>query len=161
TTTISYADSFSDNNNRNTYAYPTSTTSPAPDPTGNYGSQYGLTTSTKYDYQTGAVTLTTDANGQVTSFDYTDPLNRLKQVNRPDSGRTQYFYNDTVGNLYVRTLTDEDASRSIEAYQFYDGLGRGVRSFLNVGGSPVQFTTADTQYDALGRVQRVSNPYLT
>lgn len=160
TATTSYADSFADNNNsRNTYAYPTSVTTPAPDPSGTYGSTAGLTTATRYDYQTGLVTSATDANGQVTSFDYTDPLNRIKLVTRPDNGRTQYFYNDTVGNLYLRTLTDEDASRAVEAYQFFDGLGRYARAQLFVGSA--SYTTTDTQYDNLGRVFRISNPYLT
>src|SRR5205085_5018683 len=100
TATTSYADSFSDNVNRNTYALPTSTTTPIPDSTG-HGSNAAFTTSSIYDYSTGLVISTTDANGKVTTSDYTDPLNRLKQVTRPDGGRTQYFYNDAVGNLYI------------------------------------------------------------
>lgn len=61
----------------------------------------------------------------------------------------------------MRTLTSLDATRSIEAYRFFDSLGRLTRSFLNEGGSPVKFITADTQYDVLGRAWRVSNPYRT
>lgn len=61
----------------------------------------------------------------------------------------------------MRTLSSLDATRSIEAYQFFDKLGRPTRSFLNEGGSPAVFITSDTQYDSLGRVWKVSNPYRT
>jgi RHS repeat-associated protein len=163
TTTISYADSFSDGVSRNTYAFPTLTTSPIPDPTGTYGTNTALISSTMYDYSTGLVTASTDANGKTTYLDYSnDPLDRLKTVTRPaGGGTTAYHYNDVAGNLYVRTVTSLDATRSIEAYQFFDKLGRPVRSLLNEGGSPVVFITSDKQYDSLGRVWKVSNPYRT
>jgi len=144
------------------YAYPTSTTSAIPDPTGTYATNTALTTSTVYDFSTGLVTSATDANGKTTTVQYNDMLDRPALVTRPSGGgTTAYTYNDVAGNLYVRTLTSLDATRSIEAYQFFDNLGRPVRSFLNEGGSPVKFITSDTQYDALGRMWRVSNPYRT
>lgn len=144
------------------YAYPTSTSSPIPDAAGTYGTNTALTTTTDYDVSTGLVTYSTDANGKTTGLSYNDALDRLTTVTRPTGGgSTNYFYNDTVGNLYVRTLTSLDATRSIEAYQFFDNIGRPTRSFRNEGGSPVVFITADTQYDSLGRVWKVSNPYRT
>lgn len=146
------------------YAYPTSTTSAVPDPSGQRGSSSSLTTSTAYDALTGLVTSQTDANGQTTSYQYNDPLDRLKRVDRPDGGWTTYDYGTSTNagqtSDYVRTVTALDGARSIESYQFFDMLGRPSRTFLNVGGSQ-PFTTTDTQYDALGRVWRVSNPYLT
>jgi RHS repeat-associated protein len=173
-----------DYSSTNAYAYPTSVTTPAPNPdavsytsggttynfqAGAFGSTTGLTTYTSYDPYTGRVTSTTDANGtangKATTFDYNDPLNRLKLVKRPDDGTTTYIYdrsmNAGVMNDYVRTLTSLDASRTTESYQFFDGLGRPTRSFTNEGGSPVAFLTVDTQYDSLGRVYRSSNPYRT
>jgi RHS repeat-associated protein len=144
------------------YAYPTSTTSPIPDPVGTYGTNTPLTASTVYDFSTGLVTSSTDTNGKTTSLSYNDALDRLTTVTRPTGGGSiNYFYNDTVGNLYVRTRTSLDNTRSIEAYQFYDNMGRPTRSFLNEGGSPVVYITSDTQYDSLGRVWKVSNPYRT
>lgn len=144
------------------YAYPTSTSSPIPDPAGTYGTNTALTTATDYDVWTGLVTFSTDANGKTTSLAYNDLLDRLTTVTRPTGGgSTNYFYNDTVGNLYVRTVSSLDATRSIEAYQFFDNIGRLTRSFLHEGGSPAVFITADTQYDSLGRVWKVSNPYRT
>jgi YD repeat-containing protein len=60
------------------YAYPTSTTSAIPDPSGVRGSSMAFTTSTAYDFNTGLVTSSTNANSQTTTLDYTDALNRLK-----------------------------------------------------------------------------------
>lgn len=165
TSYVSYADSFSDGVGRGAYAFPTSTTSAIPDPTGQRGSSTPLTTSTVYDYSTGLVYSATDANSKTTSLQYNDALDRLTRVDRPDGGWTTYSYGTSMSaglpSDYVRTLTALDAARSVESYQFFDGLGRKSRTFLNLGGSPATFSTTDTQYDALGRVWRVSNPYYT
>jgi RHS repeat-associated protein len=156
----------------NTYAFPTATTSPVPDPTGQYGSQTALTTSTVYDFSTGLVTSTTDANSQTTTLSYADelgaldPLDRLRKVVRPGGmaagggGQTLYDYGDTAGNLFVRTRTAIDASRSLESYQYFDGFGRSFRSIRYENQDPAKpWITADTEYDALGRVKRASLPY--
>lgn len=160
---VSYTDSFSDSVNRNTYAFPTATTSAVPDLTGNRASNTALTAAMVYDFSTGHVTASTDANGQVTTADYSnDPLDRLKQVNRPDGGRTTYTYVDVHQcGPYVETRTLLDAAgRELDAFQFFDGLGRGVRSFQYEGQDANNpYLTADTQYDALGRAWRGSNPY--
>lgn len=146
------------------YAFPTTKTSAIPDP-GNtgFGSAAPLVSSSTYDSSTGHMISSTDINGRVTTFDYTDPLDRIKQVTRPDGGTTLYSYdrsaNAGIVNDYVRTLSSLDASRAVEDYQFFDGLGRPVRSLINEGGSPVVFLTVDTQYDAMGNVSAVSNPY--
>jgi RHS repeat-associated protein len=164
TSTVSYADTFADGS-RGTYAFPTSTTSAVPDPTGQRGASTPLTSSTVYDYYTGHVTSTTDANGKTTTAQYEAgayKLDRLTQVNRPDGGRTTYTYVDQHQcGPYVETRTLLDASgRETDAFQFFDGLGRGVRSFSNdPQDSSNPWMTVDTQYDALGRVSRVSNPY--
>jgi YD repeat-containing protein len=138
------------------YAYPTSTTSAVPDTTNTYGANTPLTTSTVYDFSTGLITSSTDANGKTATFDYTDPLDRIKLVTRSDGGTTTYTYDRSTNaglvNDYVRTLTSLDSSRSIDSYQFFDGLGRPARSFVNEGGSPAIFLTKDIQYDALSRV---------
>lgn len=159
-TQISYADSFSDGlNNRNTFAFPTSITSAVPDPSGVHGSISGLVTTKTYHFDTSLVTATKDANNQTTSYTYSDSLNRVKTVTRPDGGLTTYNYNDELGNSYVETLTKLDATRNISATQAFDGLGRPNRSFLFVAAG--SYSTSDTQYDSLGRVFRVSNPYFS
>jgi YD repeat-containing protein len=102
TATTSYTDSFSDGVTRNTYAFSTSTTSPPPDPTGTYGTNTALTSSTVYDFSSGLVTSATDANNKTTYLSYNDPLDRLTTITHPTGGgSTNYFYNDVIGNLYL------------------------------------------------------------
>ncbi len=160
-TQIDYSSDFS-------FAYPTSVTSPVPDPTpdqqaGHLASGTAFVTFTGYDFQTGLVTSTTDANGKTTTNEYLDPLDRITKESRPDGGSTSYFYdralNAGIMSDYVRTRTALDSARSVESYQFFDGLGRPSRSFLNEGGSPAVYLTKDTEYDSMGRVSKVSNPY--
>jgi RHS repeat-associated protein len=160
------------------YAYPTSVTTAAPNPTsvpnpdggaaygaGTFGLTAGLISTANYDPYTGLITSEVDVNGKTTSYDFTDPLNRLKQVTSPDGGTTSYAYDryNNAGRVsdYIRTMSALDSSRFITSYQFFDGLGRPTRSFLYEGGSPELYLTTDTQYDAVGRVWRVSNPHRT
>ena len=163
---VAYADAFSDSANRHTYAYPTSTTSPVPDPEGQYGSNAAFVTTSSYDFHSGRVTAATDANNQTTSFEYAandiegraNPSRRLTKVTRPDGGWTGYGYNEQAGSLYILTRTAQSATQSIDAYQYLDGLGRPHRSYLQEGGS---YSVTDSEYDLLGRIWRVSNPYRT
>jgi hypothetical protein len=87
------------------YAYPALTISAVPDPTGIYGQGTSLVSSAVYDLKTGLVTSSTDANDKTTTFEYNDPLNRIRKVNRPDGGWTKTNYTDTFGNTYVQTQT--------------------------------------------------------
>lgn len=138
------------------FAYPTMTTSPIPDTSGTHGSQSALVTTSVYDLSTGAVMSTTDANGQTTSYEYNDVLNRPTKVIQADGGWTQTIYGDTPGNIHVDTRSAFDSRRVLESSQVYDGMGRIVRTLQNEGAS---WLVSDTQYDQMGRVRRVSNPY--
>jgi hypothetical protein len=64
---VTYTDAFSDSVNRNTFAYPTIATTPIPDTSGYYASNQAFTSSTVYDFNTGRVTTSTDANNQTTT----------------------------------------------------------------------------------------------
>jgi hypothetical protein len=150
-----YTDSFSDGQNRNTFAYATSVTTPGP----------AFTSSTVFEFNTGKVVTTTDANNKTTSYFYADDggaldsLQRLRRVTLPDGlGETKYEYSDTPGNLYVRALTKLDATIWLESRTNFDGLGRAWRSGHYEG--PNSWSVKDTEYDVLGRVNRVTNPYL-
>lgn len=169
-TQVEYDDSFSDGMNRNTFALPTRTVSPVPDPSGVHGSATGLETATTYEFTTGLVTSTTDANGRTTTYSYSgddglrDPLNRLRKVTRPSGGGwTKYSYgvstNAGRSNHFARTENALDATRSVVTHQFYDGLGRPNRTFAYEGAAAATYITADKQYDVVGRVWRVSTPY--
>lgn len=144
-------------------AYATKSITAIPDPTGQYGSNVEFTSSSSFDFKTGLVLTTTDINGQVTHFSYAndqgqlDPLYRLRKVTRPDGGWTKIAYNDTVGNLYSYTETKQDAARVSKIYQTFDALGRASRALSYESGTTYLIT--DKQYDLMGRVWRVSNPY--
>lgn len=158
-TQMTYGDAFSDNIARNTFAFPTIVTSSIPDATGQNGSAVALVTTNVYDFNTGRAVSVTDPNGKTTTYDYTDPLNRLKQVTSPDTGRIRYNYSDTPGDLYVQVLTDIDASRAVETRKYFDGLGREFRSFLYDGTAATPWIVSDTYYDAAGRIAKQSRPY--
>jgi RHS repeat-associated protein len=154
-----------DYDSANAFAYPIRTSSLIPDSSGVKGSAARLQTSTAYDFWTGRVTSITDANNRITNFSYympgtatPEPLNRLKTVSQPDGGSTTYSYVDGIAS-YVQTQTVLDTTgRTIDAYQYFDGLGLPFRAALSEGTTSV-FT--DTQYDSLGRISQVSNPYRT
>jgi len=172
-TQITYGDSFCNGPacggtyTANTYAFATSVTTPVPDvsttygyPAGTFGSVNVFTSSTVYDFYTGLTYSTTDANNKTTTVEYGDALNRPTAQIRPDGSRTDVQYNDTVGNLYVRVLTDLDASRRTETRQYFDGFGRPYRSltYENQDASKPWVTT-ESQYDPLSRVAKVSLPF--
>ena len=170
TTTIEYADSFFDSINRNTFAFPTSSTSPIPDtgsdPNTRHGSNTAFTASAIYDYHSGFPRSFTDANGKTTTYQFnvSDSLDRLAGITRPaGGGSTSYDYGDNAGNLFVHALTDLDivsgSTRRTESYQYFDGLGRSTRSFTYDGTASTPWIVGDTHYDGASRVEQVSNPY--
>jgi RHS repeat-associated protein len=156
------------------YAYATQTTSAVPDPSGAHGSTAAFTSSSVFDSHTGLVLSTTDANNQITHFSYTDsnnvtdPLDRLRKVTRPDNSYTTTDYHDSANDLattgmYVETKSSFETGRTTTARQYYDHLGRSVRSFASDNSDPnLPWIVSDTYYDpVMGRVSQVSNPYRT
>lgn len=164
-----YDDSFSDGVPRNTYSYPTRAVTPTPDPTGARGSATPLEVRHVFEYATGVVVSSTDANNQTTSYFYADdlgtpdPAKRLRKVTLPGGGWTKYGYgfamNAGVSNYFAETTTALDGARAVSSRQFVDGLGRHVRAFVQVG--LAAYDTTDTVYDATGRVEKTSEPYRT
>lgn len=148
---VAYSDAYS-------YAYPTTASTSVPDPTGLYGSNAVLTTTAEYHDVTGLMTLLTDANGQGTSYTY-DGINRPATSTQPTGAQVSYSYSDAPNALYVRMLTQQDASRSIETRTYFDRLGRETRVFLYDGTPSTPWLVTDTYYDNMGRVSKVSNPY--
>lgn len=146
----------------NSYTFPTETLSPVPDANGTYSSNSELISSSTYDFSTGLVTSTTDANNKITTMAYDDPLDRPTRINLPDGGWTSYEYGDRYSLTpdpeyrYVKTQTALDSSHTTESYQYYDSLGRKTRSLTKVGTS---WSSVDTKYDGFGRALKVSNPY--
>lgn len=170
-TDTEYAINSSGSSNVYHHAYPTKVTTAVPDTNGTHGSSTAFESTTAYDWRTGLVTSTTDVNGQTTTISYADdssnldPLLRPRKVTRPDGGWTKTSYHDvvgtpgTTGGLYVYSQSQMDAGRTSLNYQFFDALGRKVRSQSNAGGTG--YLTIDTQYDTQGRTYRTSNSYTT
>ncbi len=85
----------------------------------------------------------------------------MKLVTRPvGGGSTIYEYGrDSTGD-YIHEQTAQSASVTLRAYRFFDGLDRPSRSFTFDPQDPSNiYLTVNTQYDAMGRVKQVSNPY--
>lgn len=171
--TLSYADSFCNGSTcggtftANTYAFVTSTTSPVPDPSGVHASATAFTTSGVYDYWTGQVTSTTDANNQTTNIEYNDVLDRTTAIIRPTGGgRTDYEYSDDIGNIFLRTRTDLDTSRETDVYQYFDGMSRITETrVFETGGQYIAtkeipfILQQDPDTGVWLKAAQVSNPY--
>lgn len=146
--------------------FPVKTRAPIPDPTPSqnpdgqpHGSQTALESTANYDYTAGLVLSTTDVNGQVTQMEYNDPFLRLTRVIPPTDGAqviTEYGLGTTEATRYVKVKRQINAGNWREATTFYDGVGRTVKTQLKDVNGDV-FT--ETQYDNMGRVQQVTNPY--
>lgn len=150
-TNISYADSFSDNINHNTYAYPTVVTDPD-----------GYSSTAQYYYELGATKRTQSptpagqTQGAIKTYEY-DAAGRISKVNNVNNGAYRRWVYDLAG--YV-SIFDTVQSGSPEAYSIvvYDGLGRvratGGDNPNSTGGYRGQFTL----YDVMGRAWHSSNP---
>ena len=139
-TTVGYSSTYA-------FAYPTTITMPIT----------SLVSTTSYDFASGKPVASTDYNGRTTTIEYGDILDRPTRIVRPDGGETTYQYGDTVNDLFLRTQTKLSASQWTDDYVYLDGLGRAKRSGHLEG--PGSWSVTDTQYDSLGRVEKISNPY--
>lgn len=147
------------------FAYPTRTLSAIPDETAAKGSSASLETLTNYNFNTGLVVSTQDANGKITSSTYTDAndppnaLNRIRKVTHPDGGEMSYEYSDAPGDVWVRTRSLRQASPLLELdkYEYYDIWGRPSRTYIYDGTATTPWIAIETVYDVYGRVERTSN----
>jgi RHS repeat-associated protein len=137
------------------YAYPTKTISPIP---GGNGSTTALETTVVYDYNTGLPTSTTDANGQTSTMEYVDPLLRPTKVTAPNGHQTitEYGAGITASTRFVKVSSQIDATNWKQAYSWFDGLGRTIKS-QSVDSSGDVFV--ESQFDTFGRPWKTSNPY--
>ena len=118
-------------------------------------------TTIAYGYNAGRPATVQDPNLVTTSFDYTDPLQRLKSVTYPLGATTTYAYSDTPGSVTVTEARSVRAAcstspASLQSETIYDGLGRPA-STKTLG--PNGWISIDQTYDAFGRSYQASNPY--
>src|SRR5262249_51391289 len=152
TTVISYSDSFSDGNNtRGTLAYPTSVT--VADPT-------NFTSTTQYNFDTGAITRQQDPKGAAWTATY-DAAGRLERVtNQVNNAYKRWVYwSDGLQVLSYETLNDVPGL----AQEYYrntvvDGTGRVRASAAENPGSTGGYLGGFVTYDVMGRVIERTNP---
>jgi RHS repeat-associated protein len=150
----------------NAFAYPTSVVTAAPDPNNTgHGSTSGFTTSTIYNYNTGLPTSTMDLNGQTTLMDYTDPVTsqpdpllRIHKVTAPNGQQTisEYGAGTSPTTRWVKIKSQIDETNWKVGYQWFDGLGRTIRT-QKVDTSGDVF--ALVCYDSMGRTSKTTNPF--
>ncbi len=112
-----------------------------------------LTTSATYNSYAGLVMSTTDENNKVTSFAY-DSLKRLIDIQRPDNVHITYAYDDAART--VTTNSPIDGTSVLTQIAYSDLLGR---VYLQSSSAPEGASLVETQFDALGRAYKRSNPY--
>ncbi len=150
------------------FAYPTKIITPAPDPTGAHGTNQTSKTETVYDLTTGLPLEVKDDFDQITRTEY-DSVLRPKKVlpaviNNIATGpvvETEYGVPDSGGHLpdnqrFVKIKKQIDANNWDEAITWFDGLGRTVKTQSKDSQGDV---FVETQYDNMGRVKQISNPY--
>jgi RHS repeat-associated protein len=152
TTTFSYSDSPSGGNTPGqSNAYLTNVTYPTVN-------SVTIQNSYKYNYVTGNLVSSMDANSQSVGYTYADSLNRLTRADYPDGGATKIDYNDASPSPSITTsqlLQSPGSWKSSVAVR--DGMGHVVQSQLT--SDPEGTDYVDTTYDGTGLVHTVSNPY--
>ena len=147
---ITYGDSFSDNVNRNTFAYPTTITN-----ADNFSSYM------QYNFDFGATTRTqspapaNQSQGAIQTMSY-NSLGQLERITTTNNGAYKRFWygaNFTASFATVNTVADEAYSVAV-----VDGLGRVTGAASNHPGSSGGYSAVSTIYDQMGRTWKVSNP---
>lgn len=157
---ISYVDSFSDEVNRNTFAYPTETIDPDQAAQQNPQRAY-----VRYNYDMGAVTRTQGispdlsrfATGPVQTTTY-DAIGRVERVTNTSNGAyTRFVY--APGQNWLQSFTTvRDAQTETYSIQVYDGAGRAYASAGDFPGGAAPYRGQHTVFDVMGRAVRSSNP---
>ena len=118
---------------------------------------------TQRDYYTGAVVDAEDANGVTSSAYYADALDRptkvIKAADEPAlKSQTSFSYDDTLRTITTTSDFDVfDDLTPLKSQTLYDGLGRTTETRQYE--TATTYVTTKQTYDALGRVEKVSNPY--
>jgi RHS repeat-associated protein len=136
------------------YSWPESQTSGSPsDATKQNGA------SATYDYWTGLIMTSTDANGRSSQTVYDSNTLRLVYEYLPTGAYQYHVYDDL--NLYVANFVYEAGQSggnfASRGDNHFDGLGRVVKKVAY--GKDHVWDVVETKYDDLGRVWRQSRPY--
>ncbi len=117
-----------------------------------------------YDYSSGQVKQITDANTRVFQ-NVLDGLDRLKEQKQPDLAspstlvtKTANTYTDTSGAVKVQQTSYLDGSNSVDAYTYFDGLGRPIQTRTEMEDANT-FSVTDVIYNNIGKAYKESVPY--
>jgi RHS repeat-associated protein len=128
------------------YAYPDTVVSGSSSPQ--------LTTQSTYDLHMGLVLTATDPNNLQAAYTY-DNLGRPLTVKIGTNPANNFTYTDPNTVLVCSPVV---GTNTVCNKAILDGLGRTKTTQLLDGSSTI-YSATDTQYDALGRAYKVSNPY--
>lgn len=102
-----------------------------------------------------------DANGIVASGSYGDSLDRPTQIRRAAetgvTNQTTFSYDDTSRVITTSSDRDDDNDNMLVSSVVYDQMGRTIETRQYVAGS--NYIATQSQYDALGRLHKTSNPF--
>ena len=115
----------------------------------------------QYDYYIGRPVNTEDVNGNVSSYTFNDPLDRPTQIRRAAGSsittQSSFTYNDVNNIITVTSDLNTANDNLLVRTVLYDGLGRTTETRQYEGGT--NYIVTQQQYDSLGRIFKVSNPY--
>jgi YD repeat-containing protein len=147
---VSYADSFSDSVNRNTFAYPTTSTDPG-----------GFSSYVQYNYDFAATTRTQSpapagqTQGAIQTLSY-NGLGQLERITTANNGAYKRFW---YGADYVASYaTVNNVADELYSIEVTDGLGRVIGAAGNHPGSSGGYRLVNRIYDQMGRLWKQSNP---
>jgi RHS repeat-associated protein len=139
------------------------------DPQNGTGTQ---TATTAYDYSTGVITSQTDANGQVSTIDYTNQLlNAIDPFGRPGIAKTPQIniggtpyrrritttYLDSARQVIAATDLNAENDKLLKTQTTSDQLGRTILTEQTEDGTNYTIS-AVTKYLDMGRVTLTSRP---
>ncbi|HET6976395.1 MAG TPA: RHS repeat-associated core domain-containing protein [Pyrinomonadaceae bacterium] len=144
------------------FAFPTLLKTPDPDlTTSGNGPSGSLTTIKAYDLATGLLTTTTDPNNISTTFEYNDSLERITHVihgwNTGAQSQATFSYDDANRKITQSSDLHIFNDNVLQSQTSFDAMGRTIESRLYEGGP--NYIAVTTQYDALGRPYKKSNPF--
>ncbi|MDQ3804394.1 MAG: hypothetical protein M3416_11250, partial [Acidobacteriota bacterium] len=153
TVSSSCCDAASDNYGVDTqYAYPTSRTQGSSDP----NSPVRITTATSYDFNTGLPLTHTDANGRVSSTEFSADSLRPTFSRLSTGAYTAYAYNDDQTTV-TETAYHAGGAVASSSVKYFNGRGQiNTEQSLAAGGA---WDIVSTTYDQFGRVWKQSAPY--
>lgn len=134
------------------YAYPVSQTHGSSNPS----SPDRITTTTKYSYNSGLVTESTDANGLTTETWYLPDTLRPEKVVSSTGAYTLFSYDDTAMTV-TEEVKDNSSSTAGKSKKYLNGVGQ-VRKEESFAPSSI-VDIVETKYTQFGEEWKQSRPY--